>query len=492
MKRTGQNRVRTLTVVRSVRVRVLASILLLTALGMTLTGVAVYLVQNSRIDHRVRLHVDREATEFERFHATAVDPETGKPFASLERLLLTATERNVPDEHEALLSLIDGVVRYSSPGSKAGPLSADRTFLRTVHTVVDGRRPALRSVETATGRVQLAVRPVTRQGRTGAWVVAHWTEREEAEFADVMRAYVLTALVVLLLVALAGWFVTGRLLAPIRIMQRTALRITDTDLTQRIRVSGHDDLSELGRTFNVMLGRLEKAFTDQRQFLDDVGHELRTPITVVRGHLELLDSFEPTEVDEVRALAIDELNRMARMVDDLLLLARAERPDFLRLAEVDVGSLIDEVREKARALGDRHWQLDARAETKLYGDHQRLTQALLELAHNAVTLTGENDTVALGSAVDEADGSVRLWVRDTGPGVAPDDAACIFDRYRRGAAGRRGGSGLGLAIVRAIIEAHGGRVVLDSHPWRGATFTLVIPRVRDDRPARVLTRAPAR
>ncbi|MDN0198590.1 ATP-binding protein [Streptomyces sp. S.PNR 29] len=492
MKTTERNRVRALAAVRSVRVRVLASILLLTALGMTLAGVAVYLVQKSRIDHRVRLHVDREAAEFEKFSALAVDPRTGKPFTSLDRLLSTATQRNVPDEHEALLAVIDGAVRYSSPGSRPERLSTDEAFLRAVQAVIDSGEPALAAVGTAAGRVQLAVRPVARRGHSGAWVVVHWTEREEAEFTDVMRTYVLTALGVLLLVAIAGWFVTGRLLAPIRLLRRTALRITDTDLTQRISVSGHDDLAELGRTFNVMLGRLEHAFTGQREFLDDVGHELRTPITVVRGHLELLDSCDPAEVEEVRALVIDELNRMARMVDDLLVLARAERPDFLRLAAVDVGSLIDEVFEKARALGDRRWRVDARAEAELYGDSQRLTQALLELAHNAVALTGENDTVALGSAVDEEGGTVRLWVRDTGPGVAPDDADRIFDRRRRGASGRRGGSGLGLAIVRAITEAHGGRVLLDSRPWHGATFTLVIPRVHADRPARVPSWEPTR
>ncbi|MER5225188.1 sensor histidine kinase [Streptomyces flaveus] len=490
MKTTHQGRVHALAAVRSVRVRVLALILLLTALGMTFAGVAVYLVQNSRIDHRVRLHVDREAAEFERFLATAVDPRTGKPFASLDRLLLTATQRNVPDEHEALLSVIDGVVRYSSPGSRGERLSADPAFLRTVRTVTADREPALRAVDTAAGRVQIAVRPVVRQGHTGAWVVVHWTDSEEAEFTDVMQTYGLTALGALLLAAIAGWFVTGRLLAPVRLLRRTALRTTDTDLTQRVSVSGHDDLSELGRTFNAMLSRLEKAFTGQRQFLDDIGHELRTPITVVRGHLELLDSFEPAEVDEVRALAIDELNRMARMVDDLLVLARAERLDFLRLETVDVGSLIDGVLKKARALGDRRWGVDARAETELHCDPQRLTQALLELAHNAVTLTGENDTVALGSAVDEADGTVRLWVRDTGPGVASDDAADIFDRFRRGTACGRDGSGLGLAIVRAITEAHGGRVMLDSHPWHGTTFTLLIPRAHADRRARVPARAP--
>jgi len=463
--------------VRSVRVRVLAWVLLLSGLGMALAGVAVYLVQNARIETRVKDAIVQEVAEFENLQETGIDPQTSRPFTSLERLFLVALQRNVPDEHQALLAVVDGDVLYHSPGPNPDRLRTDPSFLHQVREVVAAGTPAFRDVQTPRAHVLIAVKPVVQGNRSGAWVVAYWTAGEEAEFADVVRTYTLVALGVLLVVALVGWFVAGRLLAPIRLLRRTAQQITDTDLTRRIPVAGNDDVSELAGTFNTMLDRLEEAFTTQRQFLDDAGHELRTPITIVRGHLELLDGRDPTEFEDTKALVIDELDRMARMVDDLITLAKAERPDFLRPAPADVGVLIDDVFDKARTLGDRRWRVDARADAVVLADPQRLTQALVALAHNAVKMTSGNDEVAVGSAVDEAAGAVRLWVRDTGPGVAPDDTDRIFDRFRRGAGNRPEGSGLGLAIVAAIAEAHGGRVELQSRPAHGATFTLVIPAV---------------
>jgi signal transduction histidine kinase len=488
MATNGRKRLRTFVVgVRSVRVRVLTLVLLLTALGMALAGTAVYMVQNTRLERQVKREVEREADEFEKFQATGIDPRTGRPFSSLERLFLVALEGRVPPEHEALLAVVDEEVLYHSPGASAERLSIDPEFLDEVDDVIDDDEPAYQDVKTGTGQVHIAVRPVSRGGEEGAWVIAHWTESEETELLGVVRTYATISLGALSLVAVVGWFVAGRLLAPIRLLRRTAQQITDTDLTQRIRVTGHDDVSELAHTFNIMLDRLEEAFTTQRQFLDDAGHELRTPITVIRGHLELLDGSDPAEVEEVRMLVIDELDRMTRMVDDLVMLARAERPDFLHVAKIDLGRLVDDVFGKARALGDRRWRLDARAEALIHGDRQRLTQALLELTRNAVALTRENDMVALGSAVDEATGIVRLWVRDTGPGVAPADAVSIFDRFHRGTLSHSDGSGLGLAIVRAIAEAHGGRVVLSSSLRHGATFTLVLPPGHTEERARPQT-----
>jgi len=470
--------------VRSVRVRVLASVLLLAGLGMALAGVAVYLVQNARIGDRVKLAMAQEVEEFENLQRTGIDPQTGQPFTSMERLFLLALQRNVPDENQILLAVVDGAVRYHSPDPAADQLRADPGFLTQVLGVIAAGQPAYRDVDTARGHVQIAVKPVVQGERSGAWVVVYATAGEEAEFADVVRTYAVVALGVLLLVAVVGWFVAGRLLAPIRLLRRTAQQITDTDLTKRITVTGHDDVSELTRTFNTMLDRLEEAFTTQRQFLDDAGHELRTPITIVRGHLELLDAANPAEVDETKALVIDELDRMARMVDDLVTLAKAERPDFLRPAPVNVGVLIDDVFDKVRALGHRDWRVDARADTVVLADPQRLTQALIQLVHNAATLTTENDTIALGSAVDDATATVRLWVRDTGPGVAPDDVERIFQRFQRGAGNRRAeGSGLGLAIVRAIADGHGGRVRLQSRPGHGATFILALPAVPAGQPS---------
>ena len=134
-----------------------------------------------------------------------------------------------------------------------------------------------------------------------------------------------------LLVAIGvAWLIAGRVLAPVRELEETARSITESDLTHRLVVKGDDELARLAATFNAMLDRVASAFRSQRQFIDDAGHELRTPITVIRGHLELLGD-DPAERAEVRTIMIDELDRMSRMVNDLLLLARAERPDFLRL-----------------------------------------------------------------------------------------------------------------------------------------------------------------
>jgi signal transduction histidine kinase len=271
--------------------------------------------------------------------------------------------------------------------------------------------------------------------------------------------------------------VAGRVLAPLRLLADTARSIGESDLTRRIPVTGRDEIADLSRTFNAMLDRLEAAFATQRQFVSDASHELRTPITIVRGHLELLGD-DPEERRETIALVTDELDRMSRFVDDLLVLAKAERDDFLRVAEVELGALTDELLEKATALGDRGWRLESRGEAVLVADRQRLTQAVMGLAQNAVEHTNSGDPVWLGTDADRRE--ARLWVRDSGPGVAAEDQERIFARFARASASRRRseGAGLGLAIVRAIAEAHGGRVALSSRPGDGATFTVIIPLER--------------
>jgi signal transduction histidine kinase len=221
-----------------------------------------------------------------------------------------------------------------------------------------------------------------------------------------------------------------------------------------------------------MLDRLESAFATQRRFLDDAGHELRTPITIVRGHLELMGD-QPDERRETLALVIDELDRMSRLVDDVLTLAKAERPDFLDRETVDVAALTREIHAKAAAIAPRDWRLAGTGRGVIVADRQRLTQALVQLAQNAVQHTGEGDAIALSSSV--AAGRARFCVRDWGPGVPAADRERIFERFGRRAAARREGAGLGLAIVRAIAEAHGGRVELESAPGQGATFTVEVP-----------------
>jgi len=243
-------------------------------------------------------------------------------------------------------------------------------------------------------------------------------------------------------------------------VRTAAAQLTEQDLTRRIPVAGRDDVAALAETFNAMLDRLERAFAVQRQFVDDAGHELRTPITIVRGHLELMGD-DPAEREETVRLVTDELDRMSRIVEDLLLLAKAERPDFVTPEPVQLAELTADVYVKARTLGDRDWRLAEIADREARLDPQRITQAMVQLAQNAVQHTATGQTIRIGS---RADGErIELYVADSGPGVRPEDTELIFERFRRGTTrrGARGsGAGLGLSIVKAIAEGHGGRVRL--------------------------------
>jgi len=196
---------------------------------------------------------------------------------------------------------------------------------------------------------------------------------------------------------------------------------------------------------------------------------------VVRGHLELLElDGSADDRRETIALVVDELDRMGGLVDALFLIARSEQPDFLQLEPVDLRELVVDVQRKATALAPRDWQVHAPGAVEATGDPKRLTQALLQLAHNAVRFTEPGDAVRIGA--DVCAGEARLWVDDTGTGVAPEEAARIFERYRRGGPTLRPtGAGLGLAIVQAIVEAHGGRIRLVDRDQPGARFEISLP-----------------
>jgi signal transduction histidine kinase len=319
----------------------------------------------------------------------------------------------------------------------------DPAFLARLASVT---APTYGDISTGGGPVRYVAYPVRWADRiAGVYVVAIFQDAERGQIRYIMITFASVAAAALVVIALVGWLVAGRLLAPVRLLRQTTQQISDTDLTRRIPVHGRDDVSELAGTFNAMLDRLEESFATQRRFLDDVGHELRTPITIIRGHLELMT------------------------------LAKSERPDFLRVGSVELRSLVEDVYEKAHTIAARCWQLDANADGVVCADRQRLTQALVQLADNAAKHTTEGDRIVIGSTA--RDGVVCLSVTDTGPGVDAADAERIFDRFTRSedSGHPTEGAGLGLAIVRAIAEAHNGRVRLDSRPGDGTTFTLEIP-----------------
>ncbi|NLT30954.1 MAG: HAMP domain-containing histidine kinase, partial [Propionibacterium sp.] len=338
-------------------------------------------------------------------------------------------------------------------------------------------------------RVAMVSVRVDPDPRHGVLVVGIDLSTQRGEVTNSARTYVLVGLGTLLLSGLAGWVLAGQLMRPIGDLREATGRISAEDLTRRVPVNADadPDLVELALSFNATLDRLEEGFVAQRRFLDDVAHELRTPLTIIQGNLELLDENDPEDVTQTRELLMDELERMQRLVEDLLTLARAGRPDFLHLQSVSVPDFATEVMSRLRPLGDRRWGCVSVAPGRITADRQRLIQAVVQLAANAVKFTDAGDEITVSVRWDEPAPPVRarcmhtdrylaVAVQDTGVGIAPEDQERIFERFGRTDSARRvDGSGLGLAIVSAIADAHGGTVQLESEPGEGSTFTLWLP-----------------
>jgi signal transduction histidine kinase len=454
-----------------IRLRILLVFVGLLALATLASVLVAREVLYARLDERIDDELNQEASELRRL-SSSIDPSTGRPFGTDVRGVFdTFFENNTPSRGEVLLTFVDGSPYLRSRQLQPYRLDEDRRLVSHWGNITESERG---EVATPAGQVDFLAIPLRDGDRVlGVFVVAQFRELQQGPFDDAIVATGAVGFAVLLIGTLLAWFVADSVLRPVRSVTTAARTISESDLTRRIEVRGHDEVAELAATFNAMLDRLELAFASQRRFLDDAGHELRTPITIVRGHLELLED-DPEERAATLALVMDELDRMSRMVNDLLLLAKAEQPDFLNLDQIDVAALTDELASKASALAPRTWTLDARGEGAIVADRQRLTQALVQLAANAAEHTRDGDLIALGSTLE--DGEARFWVRDEGPGIAPADQAAVFERFeRRGADRRSSGAGLGLPIVRAIAEAHGGRVELESASGGGATFTVAVP-----------------
>ncbi|QDY76376.1 sensor histidine kinase [Streptomyces qinzhouensis] len=465
----------------SARARILLWLLIVMAVALAAVALATRSVLLRDADHRINGLLAQETNEFANFVRQGFDPGTGQQFTDPNPLLKVFLARQYPDPDEELIGLVDKpaedepfVKEQSRDHGMRHPLVKDRASLTKVFNSPDAsgvlRRPG--------GEVRWAKVPIEPANGhpPAAFVVAVHPAGEREKANDVFHMLLAISGVALLMTTGIGWVVAGRILRPVRLVRTTAAQLTEQDLTQRIPVEGRDDIAALAETFNAMLDRLERAFAAQREFVDDAGHELRTPITIVRGHLELMGD-DPAEREETVRIVMEELDRMSRIVEDLLLLAKAERPDFVSPEPVQTGELTADVFVKARALGERDWQLAGVVDAEVALDPQRITQAMVQLAQNAVQHTTMGQRVSIGSR-DEGD-RIELYVADSGPGVQPQDAEVIFERFRRGTA-RRGsratGAGLGLAIVKAIAEGHGGRVELRPTDGGGATFVLVLQK----------------
>ncbi|GAA4705833.1 hypothetical protein GCM10023215_52360 [Pseudonocardia yuanmonensis] len=279
-------------------------------------------------DQRMDESLRSEVGEFARITGSGLDPATGLRFASVDEVLRTAITYNLARPNEKFLGYVDGAFRWESRQQAPVLLREDARFTALAGTVT---APTGGTYDSAAGEVRYLAVPVEPAGdpARGVVVVAYFADQER-EFAD--RAALLMLLVgvgTTVLVAAGAWLVAGRILRPLRAVTATARTITDTGLSGRIPVrDGPDDaIGELTRTVNAMLDRVESGVDAQRRFVDDAGHELRTPITIVHGHLDVLDPADPVDVRDTVRLVDDELDRMNRMVTDLpRTRSRASRP----------------------------------------------------------------------------------------------------------------------------------------------------------------------
>jgi len=300
---------------------------------------------------------------------------------------------------------------------------------------------------------------------------------------------ILTVPTVILFSSAGGYFLSKAALKPVAEVTEAARRIGAKDLSQRIPVRNKkDEMGRLAATFNEMLERIEKSFAQIRQFSGDASHELRTPLTILKGETEwaLRTARSADEYREILTSSLEEINTMSRIVEDLLILSRADIGETpMEMEPVELAAVITEVYDMGTTLAESRKQtLELNVEEldgiRVMGNELRLRQLFLNLVDNGVKYTKDGGQIRIDASVRTDNVEVR--VTDNGVGIAPEDQVKIFDRFFRvdkNRSRKEGGTGLGLAICKFITEAHRGTITVSSTPGMGSTFTVVLPRFAD-------------
>ncbi len=368
----------------------------------------------------------------------------------------------------------DNKLQLSRPPTLITPLDeiGRRAGKPVFHSVVNGN----------THLRVLSVPLKTERGPAGVLQVALSLSVIDITQQTLASVLILLAIVVMAISWLGAWLITGQTLSPLAIITQVATQIIRADdLSRRIPVATQrdDEVGQLIQAFNQTLERLENLFNAQRRFLADVSHELRTPLTVIKGNVGLMRKFG--EMDDESLSGIEsEVDRLTRLVGDLLLLSQAESgrlPLDVKMVELD--TVLLEVFQQMRTLAGERLQLRMVEidQVQVSGDRDRLKQVLLNLVGNALQYTpaGGQVTLALRKTGERA----QLVVTDTGPGISPQDLPHIFERFYRGEKSRKRSSstgfGLGLSIAYWIIHNHGGTIEVTSQEGKGTTFCVWLP-----------------
>jgi two-component system, OmpR family, sensor kinase len=344
--------------------------------------------------------------------------------------------------------------------------------------------PVYRNVVTANVPLRVLTVPLMVGERSlGVLQVGSYIAVIEATQRTLLSVLIIGTLIAICVAGLAGWFTTNRALSPLEDVTQTALQITRADdLSHRIPYHGspNDEVGQLINAFNQTLSRLESLFHTQRRFMADVGHELRTPLTVIKGNVGLMRRMGQTDEESLAGIE-NEVDRLTRLVGDLLLLAQAESgklPLDKRLVELD--TLLLEVMQQVRVLARDRLQLKLGEIDQILvcGDKDRLKQVMVNLIGNAISYTPLGGEVVVG--VSKSENLARLTISDTGPGIPAEDLPHIFERFYRAEKSRTRsrdgkGFGLGLSIAYWIVNNHGGKIEVNSRVGEGTSFCVWLP-----------------
>lgn len=472
----------------SVRLRIVAWTFLLTSFIITGLIFTVREILISDVARAANSITESEIAEFRNFAQIGVNPQTARPFETLEGMLGSYVTRQYSGYREQLIGLTPNQIIFLEEQDHYAQTTGYR--LHQDQALLAGLRenPSNSGIEqTPAGPVhwgKVAVELQTDEGTTtGHLLVLEYIQPELEEVQRTVIIMIWVGVAGLAFTLLVSWLIATQITKPIRNLRQVAEHINDKDFSGRVTVKGDDDVAAMSHTFNQMLDRLEEAAITERQFMDDVSHELRTPITIVRGHLELME--RTPEQEQTLLLVDDELERMGRIVADLLTLAKSERPNFVQPHPAEVSELMISLDSKVQVFANHRWIIADIAEGEVTLDEQRITQAMIQLAANAAQYSPKGSPIIIGSEFtgQDSERQLKLWVQDRGPGVSPEDASILFERFRRNNAKNPAtakqhsvGAGLGLAIVRTIAETHGGGVwIAAPEDGPGTIFGISLP-----------------
>ena len=327
---------------------------------------------------------------------------------------------------------------------------------------------------------QILATPIVEKGHTvGTFVTAGSLTGYEHTRRRVLQLAVGEGIITLLAAIVSVYLLLRRLLGSVYRLTHAARDIGlrgQLDVRLSDKRTG-DEVGEMAETFDAMISKIDHAVSVQRRLLADVSHQLRTPLTVMRGHLEVMARGrldDPVETRATIGVVVDQLDHMRNLVERLLLLGRSLEADFADMAPVDLRATLADVAAAAQVLAPRQWQVGAIPDVVLSADLEKLRGALLNLIDNAVKATGPDDTIRLSATIEGE--FVDIMVDDSGPGIPPEEREAVLGRFARPSATDSYGTGLGLAIVEAVARAHGGGTSLRESPLGGCRATIRLHR----------------